>query len=911
MKTFIQSIKSLLLILSLIFTGMALNAMDRVAPKESKKELKAELRAAELDWFKHRKNNQALTIQSSVRGYLERKHLNDHITTIQSAKEPTQFGPGIFCAAPEFEYEDIIAPDLKKRSLIVDLQSASRGFLERKNTNILTQLSQLKHNSCIESLEKTISALVQSEGHTPLTSEKLSECAHKELLAIQRGAELAKRMFIDEEDLSGASSIYLDEENAHKNKSRYQDVSLKTYLQAIMDLQSFFYSLCFQIRSDGIGFDEGTFHIEDSKGLLQKFLQGYLNKISLNYTLGKEDSNHWLASNPFAYYRANSHDFKKSFGIDYRFVEDQPIEIWMIKFKHMLVAFTPQGIWLKPEHNGCSYGEVAYHGKNFFVAQWTKIKSKLTGSKGDDDERNNKERLPLKEKNEFKKLFPDYQGSMTLGAMYEHAQQTLTKKPKNSSEIQIFVNHIKKNFSHVHACYDKDMRWGNEIKLTFDELLTAYFYTTHNDALKGFFKKFLGLKHNILQFKNQNYDFAHTTQTITKEQACTMLQSQIQDFIVYEASIRNLCDNTEIQNYFTRTANTLSLIIKEKNCQALLELEPIFESDYQKDFMRSEEDKEIKRKEHDKKLRIQAQAIQQDDAEKIKLAQNIYQTIIDFCKDAHDRLDETCEFNDIKAENNISVPSLDIVQQKIENKQLCQTVIVTALDQTTGFQKTTELRMFEYRTSNPYIQSYDFKDPTAKLAKAIYAATLAADTIDKQEALILYCTKLQTSWKKTFKAIGQCAEQAGYITSLSEQGKKIIEQACATYTDKKNALLTAYEDYHNKHEHKNDDLYSIVLQEITTSYAVAEDCVKNWFMADKDAQGLAMLAQQQLNGALKPFDRDQCDIELLNEYAKLYLQGGQIQQNAPQQPVLSSDEGYLKKGYNLGASALGYMKFWN
>lgn len=931
MEIITQSIKSLFLAVILLSTGMATKGMERYVykPKESKEELKKELRQAELDWYEHVKKERARATPLDMQSNLERNKINSPITPVPSLEPVIPLVPVISQPEEITEAQRVISEQVvsEQDSLapiqkIINCQALIRGYLERKKTHGLQKLATSSTTSqvqLVENLKKTITALALSEGKTPLTEQELTEMATKECLAIQRGAALAKRIFIDEEDISGISLIHTDPVDAHKNKDRFADATFSEYLQAIMDLQSFFYSLCFQIRSDGIGFDEGTFHIEDSKGLLQKFLQGYLTKIAISrYPLGNKESNHWFASNPYAYYRANSHNFKDSFGIDYRFDKDKPTETWMMKFKHMLVAFTPQGVWIKPEHHGCNYDEVIGHGKNYFSAQWTKLTSKFIGSKGDDDERNNKDRVPRNETQEFKNLFPGYQGSMTIGSMFEYAQQALTKKPKNATAVQNFVNHLKRNFSHVCAYYDKDTRWGNEIKLTFDELLTAYFYTTENNALQGFFQKFVDLKKNILQFKCKNYNVvmsdATIQQTISKDQAYGQLLFHIEEFIGCQATVHTMIDNLEIQSYFERIAHVLQIIIKDKDCMSLLEQESIFETDYQKDFMRTEQDKEEKKKEHDKKLHLQAKALMEEDAEKIKLAGDIDLLIIDFCNTTYDQLKELCNFNDIQVNEIVSIPSLEVVQQKINNATLRDAVIKTALDQTTGFQKTTELRMFEYKTSNPYVKSYNFKVPTKKLAEYIYALTLAADTQEKQEALIYFYEKLQKTWEKTFQAIGKCAEACGYITSLSDEGKRIIETACEKYRVKKDALLAWYQQHHLTQEPKNDDGLKVVLQEITRSYASTESFIKNWFMAEKGEQMLTQLAEQQLNGALKPFDLQQCgDIASLQECANCYLKGAPSPQSQNQMLAVQAkpeSEGYGTWAYNLGATALGYVKFW-
>lgn len=882
----------------------------------TEQERRAEQQKAELDWYDiQKKQSAATTLQAFLRGIQVRKNKpqqkvnnpapknlssinsldlvisdkknsenclkQDHINLKNFNVRDQKSSPAsiskskVSMQAPEYPTvikQPINTTDIKQE-IKVDFINKLKELENLGRTTLMAhQSDQLKH---------TIDAITASAGKE-LKYEECDLLLNTESKAIQEGALLAYQLLIEHKDLS---EIY-------KNKT------IQEYLKAILDLQSFFYSLCFQIRPDGIGFDEGTFHIDDPQGTLQKFLGGYLSLLQMNgHKLGDPNVGHWFGSNPFAYYRADSHSFQQAFGIDRRFDSHKECEFWFYKFSHILCAFTPQGVWMKPESAGLNADQVMTHAKHLGYSVWSKFKGQMPGSKNhDDDKRNNKERVPQAEKKQFKQWFPDFKGNCTLGTMYEYTLQQLKQKP-NNKDFQKFILDIKKNYPHVHACYNADPRWGNEIKLTFDEILTACFYTTQEKAVIGFGSLFLDLKRNVLDFKNDNYTFAMTDlikpgtlgesfdlvtsqkdlfNCATKEQALKKLLEQIEAFIGYEKAARELFTVPLIQNYFIATAKTLEAILKDKQAEELLLNEPLFESNFQQNYLLSEDQKKEAQQKYEQKLKDQAEKIMFEDAKKITLARDIFTIVDDFCAKAERDLEELCEINTIRPSTNKTIPSIEKIEREIQNMQLRNIFISTVIDATTGIQKTTELRMFEYKTGNHYVPIYDFKERTKKTALVISNVLTGATTKDQQQALIDYCTKLHKTWGNIWNTLCARAEKEGYITSFSPKGKDIIDRLCILYNQKKDDLLKYYANMYIKqsnpsHEYKK--LYTTLIDDIKNSYGSIESFVKIWFFAETQENNLENLIKGQLNNSIKAFDLQQVgEVESLKGSAKEFLQ---------------------------------------
>lgn len=873
----------------------------------TEQERRAEQRRAELDWYKpkaattlqaflrgtHVRKNKPL--ETSVKKYLSKIGATQPLDPVATPKKDifSDTRQEILIPMTTINLRDTRNSKEKITSKIPDSTQEYRNVIKPVHTtekkedfkSRLKELAELGRKPLMthqeDALKNTIDSLADSVGEE-LKNEDVSLFLGRESKAIQEGAFLVYQLLIEHKDLS----------ELYKNKT------IQEYLKAILDLQSFFYSLCFQIRPDGIGFDEGTFHIDDAQGTLQKFLSGYLNLLQMNgHKLGDPNVGHWFGSNPFAYYRADSHSFQQAFGIDRRFDSHKECEFWFYKFSHILCAFTPQGVWMKPESAGLNTDQVITHAKHYGHSVWSKLKGQMPGTKNhDDDKRNNKERVPQAEKKQFQQLFPELKGNCTLGAMYEYALQQLKQKP-NNKDLQKFILDIKKNYPHVHACYNVDPRWGNEIKLTFDEILTACFYTTQEKAVIGFGSLFLDLKRNVLDFKNDNYTFAMKNLSkpgnmddsfdqvssqkdlftkVTKEQALKHLIEQMELFICHEQAVRELFTVPSMQNYFIATAKTLATIIKDKQVEELILNEPLFESNFQQNYLLSEDQKKEAQQKYEQKLKDQAEKIMVDDAKKITLARDIFTIVDDFCTKAEHDLEELCEINTIRPSTNKTIPSIEKIEREIQNMQLRNIFISTVIDATTGIQKTTELRMFEYKTGNHYVPIYDFKERSKKTALIISNVLAGATTKDQQQALIDYCTKLHKTWGNIWNTLCARAEKEGYITSFSPKGKDIIDKLCILYNQKKDDVLKYYANMYIKqsnpsHEYKK--LYATLVDDVNNSYRSIESFVRIWFFAETQESNLENLIKGQLNNSIKAFDLQQVgEVESLKGSAKEFLQ---------------------------------------
>jgi hypothetical protein len=443
---------------------------------------------------------------------------------------------------------------------LIDSDDENISRLE-KDLMQLTAVNSALFNDVKKTLTRVDTALIDS-----------IEASNREINAIEQGGKYAYKLFF-KQTTEGIPTNTREE-----------------YLRSILDLQSFFYSLCFQIRPDGLGFEEGTFFIEDPSGIFKEFLQGYLEKVrSEGCDLGNPDSKHVFASNPFAYYRVNSHGFTQAFGIDNRFSEKNYPNYWMNKFGHILIGFTDTGVWLKPEKSGCSYGEVGSHALHLVEAQVSK-KSKYffdmceyyTGYKlkeieGDDSPLYNKERTPTNIIKKFIKLFPEApkDQSKGIGLMLTYAQSQLQANDftDNISKkvVEQFIYNLKNEYTHT------TKPQGQEIYLTNEDLILAQGYTPDaNEAENNFIIHiFAPLKRLINQYK--------ATKKIDKKIAIAPIRESIESFIKYAPVMQKFAEVDTIKKYLSQTTLILQRLEKMDDKELIQEIEnnQILETEYQ------------------------------------------------------------------------------------------------------------------------------------------------------------------------------------------------------------------------------------------------------------------------------------------------------------------------------------------
>lgn len=294
----------------------------------------------------------------------------------------------------------------------------------------------------------------------------------------------------------------------------------KTFLKSIIAIQSYFYALSQTHMDEYTGFTEGTFSILNPyKESLEKLKNNYINIVLMilkiyNPTKNKGDLigdpgvtaiNIWgrgiFASNPYAYYRPNSHGFDDSIGIDliglepsYKFnTKDKTKNFdWMYKFKHILMGKNKDQFWWKPEASGLgSLSDTITHGQDLIVHLWDrKYSPQKESGVGYAKER------PIKSEGEtFKKITNlDHKriSDIYLNAINLYKKNASGNKSKPLAD---FIKSLNKKYTYP------SKRWGKEIILSTEDFITSYLNSNISIVLKQYIHYFIHVKRLLRQFQ--------------------------------------------------------------------------------------------------------------------------------------------------------------------------------------------------------------------------------------------------------------------------------------------------------------------------------------------------------------------------------------------------------------------------
>lgn len=298
----------------------------------------------------------------------------------------------------------------------------------------------------------------------------------------------------------------------------------RTFLKSIVELQSYFYALAQTHMDTYTGFTEGTFSIimpykKELEKIKNQYLDLVLKFLNLLYPKTKEANligypnikaidpklRGILASNPYAYYRPNSHDFKDSIGIDlvglpFKFNRQNVHGFdWMYKFKHILMGQNNDQFWWKPEEAGLSsIVESLEHSANLMLKAWER---KITPAK-ESGTNYAKERPVNSIVSEFKSITG--QSLEHINDIYQNTLNLIktTKEPK-LKELKNLKKLLEKKYSHLRQ------RWGQEIILAKEDFITSYLDSDIGVTLKQYLHYFIFVKRLLRQFqKHFNNNFA-------------------------------------------------------------------------------------------------------------------------------------------------------------------------------------------------------------------------------------------------------------------------------------------------------------------------------------------------------------------------------------------------------------------
>lgn len=735
------------------------------------------------------------TIQAAIRGYLERKKYtglqqeHDGIITIQSLIKANQERKNItnlkhktlslqnlirgttarkdFNTDTVIKLQSLIRGNQNRKNFettknsIVTLQSLMRGNKERedykttqKNNNLRETLMQ-RGTTCYSNFKEQVKNIVINLAKSVENENDIEQQTTKLINDIQQGSEIVYCMnFADENSFSWNDIIdaNIDPVNA--------------YIKVIQQVCSFYYYINAQQRSDKVGFTEGTFFIETTNDRWKTFF----DKLSTQVQISKR---------PSAYYkRTSSHDLGETgYGMDFRSSESNDYDIWLYRFKTLLISQTEHGIWIKPEHYGCYYWlDIPVHLKGWFTSQKGKIINKDYYNKPEW----NKERTPAHVITAFKKLFPDYNGGLTLGAMYTHA---LTNKQK------AFAQKLKIDYSNI------SHRQGCECYVDYACLLESFFVKQNkNTELLGLYAYFNALKQTLSEKNKETITHAYT------------------DLKTYYNVLKKELPLV-IKDYFEHLLTVIASILEQKDGLTVLSQEPIFEIEFQKEFLMNEEQKKLK----EEKLKKEATIIMERDAQKIKLAQDLQAIVVTYCEKAHTLLDNiTSEtiLNKIKnAPHFQSAEStklqLYLSTNKLENLDEafgvddCYNKNLFAAthnlnNDTTGLRKITELRLFKYTSNNPYVPEYHLEHMQCikELAVRICATawSIKEDANDDNNIVIFVFKTLLELWNTTLEDIYARLEKEGYsYNSKTGKGKEITDAEISNAQTKIEAIKQQYQ----------------------------------------------------------------------------------------------------------------------
>ena len=574
------------------------------------------------------------------------------------------------------------------------------------------------------------------------------------------------------------------------------------YIQIVQQVCSYYYYINAQQRSDNIGFQEGTFFIEYTQ-LSRKRWNTFFENLA---------STKQIMKRPSAYYeRISSHDFgKKCYGMDFRKNENEYIE-WLYRFKTMLISETDHGIWIKPEHYGCYYwSETFEHLKGWFESQ----KGRLADSDYYNKAEWNKERTPDEVTKEFKKLFPDYKGQKTLSAFYKHA---------NNNKQQLFAKKLKQEYSNI--LY----RHGRECYIDYVRLIESCFLAhSNNKKLLGFYAHVKTLHKLIADIQKGKAD---DTTLITIGESIVALKNNISVLDEKELAddiFTTRLLSTQIKDYFTRTISIVEKILQEKNALTLIKDEPIFEVEFQQEFLLSEEQKELKIKQ----LKEEALKTEERDSQKIALAKDLSNFLIEYCTTGNNLLDKLVE-SDVVSTRLKQAPDFRSAESKqlqillscnkdgsdLDSNKIMESIVSmenlydqnlfdatqNLNDNTEGLRKITELRMFNYTSNNPFVQEYRLDNMPCIIDLAIRTCKIAwavkGDT-SEPKAMATYTFKiLYQMWYTTLDKIYATLEKHGYeYISKKGKGKEITDIILKNKESEIDEIKQTYENIQKQFE---------------------------------------------------------------------------------------------------------------
>lgn len=744
------------------------------------------------------------------------------------------------------------------------LQSAFRGYSTRKDYEQQKTEQKIAQNQAVQEVLHTMSHRFVQNTLRRLGIENDNDSIKKHMIteqdiiaeqeAIKRGAKYALEI-LKEKSLLEKFDFYAYINGYDKERYNFPpQSSVENYTEALRDLCSFFYFIgCEQTRLDHTGFEEGTFFIQDPHGHLKKFLENFITKTTIN-AFPKGEKAKFAA-------RISTHKFgEKQYGINL-WDEKHP---WLFKFKHLLVGFNNNGIWMKPEKYGLeSWTDWLLHGVDLACTTTVKIWSRFSNSLGDDALEYNKERVPQWEINEFKKLFPTCTThDMTLGTMYTYAQQALQQEPKNAIQIKLFIDTLQRHYTHLNE------RFGREIRLTSNELMLAHMFTNETPELSLFLDQLMKLKHAIAQYQNGNYDYfknktmvnmshslrdSMTRKHLTQNNAYQHLMQQMKDFIreYHKISKRSIAQ-LENENYFTQLIDILTNYQEEKILQKEIADQQIlqfFESDFHIYFSQQ---KQRIQQQQESILQTELLSIEvMDCLEKFK--NNCIKTIQVYFPD-YNTLNNTSIILDKKAYTTIKHQELrDFIEKYILDIQ-----------QTNGLRKTTELRIF----AGEKYDSKQFINYNEPIIKTLYEKALHAHTEQEQNSVLALCKIINTMWQKIlYQTIPALAEKYGKIFSYSQKGQEIIAACIKPARKQYDNMITFYTDIYKELENNVDNAsddwkkaYETILENKENSYRICVETIPNFCRIANSEEEFKDAIMQALTAPIRA-DLAQRDVE--------------------------------------------------